>query len=349
MPSTTPHLSRPPAPRAGGSRSTLPTAAPAALRAGGGGAAASPMGRRGAVRAVRCRAEPCCAGCWSLTGAAGGSPAPRRCVTSPGRGCPGQPCLRRREPRPSRSGGGEHLPGQAQVRSPRSPRFPGRPCCRPGLAPISGARGSRCAAGPPSCPWLEVSGEGRGACAAPAGRAAAAHRSAPLRGEGRLGRRGCGAGVSLHLFPFPSPRFSFWQSRAPLVPAASRFGGHRAGFSPASVAGRTCCPRCGAGCAAPGGAVRECRRRDMAPAGPCPSAALLAFLPSAERSISRGRSAWALIGVRKVTRGARRGWDAGARRGRAAQAGAWPGEHPLVSPVGADEALKPLFGAWGQS
>uniref|UniRef100_A0A674GJT4 Erythrocyte membrane protein band 4.1 like 3 n=1 Tax=Taeniopygia guttata TaxID=59729 RepID=A0A674GJT4_TAEGU len=53
------------------------------------------MGRRGAVRAVRCRAEPCCAGCRSLSGAAGGSPAPRRCVTSPGRGCPGQPCLRR--------------------------------------------------------------------------------------------------------------------------------------------------------------------------------------------------------------------------------------------------------------
>ncbi|XP_068047975.1 band 4.1-like protein 3 isoform X29 [Anomalospiza imberbis] len=51
------------------------------------------MGRRGAVRAVRCRAEPCCAGCRSLTGAAGGSPAPRRCVTSPGRGCPDQPSL----------------------------------------------------------------------------------------------------------------------------------------------------------------------------------------------------------------------------------------------------------------
>lgn len=186
-------------------------------------------------------------------------------------------------------------------------------------------------------------------------RGSAAHRSAPLRGEG--GREGWGGGAAArgHIFAsFHSPLrvFPFGCPAPPLVLAAGRFGGARAGFAPAPVAGRTYCPRCGAGCAASGGAVRECRRQGIAPVGPCPSAALPSFLLSAERSIPRGRSACALGrgGARKVPGGARRGRLRG--RGGAAlrcASRSAAGGASLLSAAGADGALKPLFGAWGQS
>lgn len=147
-------------------------------------------------------------------------------------------------------------------------------------------------------------------------------RCASLRAAARGGRAGAAARGRLAGFPSPLRVFPFGCPVPPLVPVVGRFRGPRAGFALAPVAGRTCCPRCGAGCAAL--AVRECRRRGMAPAGPCPSAALPAFLLSAERSISRGRSAWALGrgGARKVPGGARRGWAAGARRGCASRSAA---------------------------
>lgn len=174
------------------------------------------------------------------------------------------------------------------MRSPRSPRFPGRPCCRPGLAALSGARGWRCAAGPPSCPWLEVSGEGRGAELPPRG--ALPLRIAPRRCAGREDLGGGAAARGRRVSsPLSIPLSAVLLLAVPCLHSSSPWvvwGGLWAGCAPAPVAGRTCCPRCGAGCAAPGGAVRECRRRGMAPAGPCPSAALPAFLSSAERSIS---------------------------------------------------------------
>lgn len=123
----------------------------------------------------------------------------------------------------------------------------------------------------------------------PRGRAAAAHRSAPCAG----GRAGAAARGHLFASFCSRPRiFLFGCPVPPLVPAVGRFGGPRADFPPLRWRGGLAAR--GGGCAAPGGAVRECRRQGTAPAGPCPSAALPASLPSAERSISRGRSAGAL-------------------------------------------------------
>lgn len=103
--------------------------------------------------------------------------------------------------------------------------------------------GSRCAAGPPSCPWLEVNGEGRGACAAPAApaaRRAAEHRSALMRGEVEGSPQLCSAESLIFPFPFPLPRFCFWlfgvSRRAPCPPWVIS-GCPRAGLSPSPAAG----------------------------------------------------------------------------------------------------------------
>lgn len=102
-------------------------------RRGGGGSNGEQGG--GPSRAVPSRAKPSRAGCRSLTGAAGRSPAPRRRVTSPGRGCPRQLSWWReagaaslpqwRRGTPPGTGSGEESPLPSPPRPPLLPPWPG--------------------------------------------------------------------------------------------------------------------------------------------------------------------------------------------------------------------------------
>lgn len=98
-------------------------------------------------------------------------------------------------------------------------------------------------------------------------------RCAPLRA----------AGSPLRRFPFPRSAFlllAVWGvpssvpsscTPPPLFPPPWVVSGcPRAGLAPSPAAERTRGPRGGAGCAGPGGAVRECRRREPVPQSPFP-------------------------------------------------------------------------------